>query len=79
MESNVFALFMERETSQACRVIGVWKDKSEAIGAMKNMAEEDELYSSDSRIDVENGIAQSDPTYSEEVYSDYRVDELELK
>ncbi|MCI8332777.1 MAG: hypothetical protein HFE78_08140 [Clostridiales bacterium] len=70
---KVYVLYEERESSQMCRIKGVWSSKEDAIIQMQNEIHHNSLYSEYSHIDINAGIAQSDPTYSEEVYSDYSI------
>lgn len=73
MNKTVFVLYVERETSQTCGIVGVWKEREKAIQAMKKLVDKDEQYSEYSVVDLNKGFAQSDPTYSEDKYSDYKV------
>ena len=75
---KVYVLYEEREESQLCQVKGVWEDRQRAIDAMKEFVSMNELFTEESIVDSHNGIAKSDPTYSEGKYSDYAITEIEL-
>ena len=78
MSKIVFVLYVEKETSQTCGIVGAWDNRESAIREMKELVDNDEQYSEYSIIDLENGFAQSDPTYSEEKYSDYKVMQISV-
>ena len=75
---KIFILYEERENSQLCAIKGVWNTKQEAIQQMQTLIESNELYSTYSNINTEDGYSESDPMYSEDIYSNYYVKEFDL-
>ena len=76
---NVYILYEERESSQLCGIKGVWKTKEKAIEQMKSFIKTNELYSDFSEINFEEGCSESDPIYSEEMYSNYSIQQMKVK
>ena len=70
---KVYVLYEERESSQLCGIKGVWNSKEDAINQMQDEIHSNALYSEYSDIDINAGTAQSDPTYSEDAYSNYSI------
>ncbi len=73
--SKVYILVEERETSVACRIHGVWGSKEKACAEMLRIINENSLFNAKSNVDIEEGIAESDPDYCDEEYCNYSVDE----
>ena len=74
---KVYILYEERENSQLCGIRGVWGEKEKAIAQMKKLILYNNLYTEYSAINYEKGYAESDPMYSEDVYSNYYVQQME--
>ncbi len=70
---KIYILYEERESSQLCGIKGVWNSKEEAINHMQEEIRNNSLYSDYSEINLQKGHSQSDPTYCEEMYSDYSI------
>lgn len=75
----VYILYEERESSQLCGIRGVWKTKENAIEQMKTLIASNDLYTEYSEISYESGYSESDPMYSEDMYSNYYIKQLEEK
>lgn len=75
---NIYILYEERESSQLCGIKGVWNSKEKAIEQMQKEIDNNDLYSEYSEIDLIEGASHSDPTYSDEMYSDYTIHCLEV-
>ena len=75
---NIYVLYEERESSQLCGIRGVWNTLEEAQKQMHAAIQQNSLYSEYSSIDLQTGKARSDPTYSEEIYSDYSIECFEI-
>ena len=69
----VYILLEERESSVQCCFKGVWKSWDSACNEMLRLINENELFSEGSKIDVEAGIAESDPNYTFDKYCNYTV------
>lgn len=69
----VYILYEERESSQLCGIRGVWATWENAIKQMQLLIEDNELYSDISEVNYEEGYSESDPMYSEDVYSNYYI------
>ena len=52
-------------------------EKEKAIAQMKKLILSNNLYTEYSAINYEKGYAESDPMYSEDVYSNYYVQQME--
>lgn len=75
----VYILYEERESSQLCGIRGVWLTWENAIKQMRLLIEDNELYSDVSEINYEEGYSESDPMYSEDVYSNYYIKKEQAK
>lgn len=75
----VYILYEERESSQLCGIKGVWKTKEKAVEQMKELIALNNLYTECSEINYEDGYSESDPTYSEEMYSNYCIKRMEKR
>lgn len=75
----VYILYEERESSQLCGIRGVWVTWENAIKQMQLLIEDNELYSDISEINYEEGYSESDPMYSEDVYSNYYIKKEQAK
>lgn len=73
--SNVYVLVEERETSVACQIHGIWDSKEKACAAMMQKVKANKLFSEKSKVDINEGVAESDPEYCDEEYCNYSVDE----
>ena len=73
--SNVYILVEERETSVACKIHGVWDNREKACAEMVRVIKQNPLFNEKSNVDVEEGIAESDPDYCDEEYCNYSIDE----
>jgi hypothetical protein len=71
--SEVFVIQEERESSEKCNVIDAFRDWKSAISRLNSLIEANDLFNSDSIINLQNGIAESDPLYNEEEYCNYRI------
>lgn len=67
----VYVLYEERESSQLCGVRVVCDTWDNAVAHMRLLIENNHLYSNFSEINLEEGYSESDPTYSEDNYSNY--------
>lgn len=76
---KAYVLVEERESSTLCFIHGVWKNKNDACLEMLNNINNNYLYNEKSKIDIAEGIAESDPDYFEERYCNYSVIEFEVK
>lgn len=74
----VYILLEERESSELCSIHGVWNDKKEACKEMIKHIEENELYTEKSKVDYDEGTAESDPEYCDDEYSNYSVIQFNL-
>lgn len=72
----VYILYEEREASQLCGIKGVWNTWEKAVNQMKSLIQENELYSEFSEINYNEGYSESDPLYSEDVYSNYYIKQM---
>ncbi|MGN8698088.1 hypothetical protein ACTNE3_01290 [Bacillota bacterium HCP3S3_F1_1] len=70
---KIFVLYEERESSQLCGIKGVWKSKDQAIQHMRELISKNNLYSSYSLVNLQEGYSESDPLYNEDLYSNYHV------
>lgn len=75
---QVYVLTEERETSVSCRICGVWRSREDACEEMQRNIKENPLFTEESRIDLDLGIAESTPDYCEEEYCNYSVLEYEI-
>lgn len=73
----VYVLYEERESSQLCGVRCVCDTWENAVDFMKVLIENNNLYSDFSEINLEEGYSESDPTYSEDNYSNYYIKQME--
>ena len=73
----VYVLYEEREASQLCGVRGVCDTWDNAVAHMRLLIENNHLYSNFSEINLEEGYSESDPTYSEDNYSNYYIKQME--
>ncbi len=78
IKKTVFILYEEREESQLCGIRGAWNDRQAALKSLEKCVLQNVLYTEDSIVDIDNGIAKSDPTYSEGAYSDYTIKEINM-
>lgn len=76
---KVYILYEERESSQLCGIRGVWTTWDNAVKQMRLLIEDNELYSDISEINYEEGYSESDPMYSEDVYSNYYIKQEQAK
>ena len=76
---KVYILYEERESSQLCGIRGVWTTWNNAVKQMRLLIEDNELYSDISEINYEEGYSESDPMYSEDVYSNYYIKQEQAK
>ena len=76
---KVYILYEERESSQLCGIRGVWTTWDNAVEQMRLLIEDNELYSDISEINYEEGYSESDPMYSEDVYSNYYIKQEQAK
>lgn len=70
---TVYIITMECENSVDCCVYGVWKKYENAVEKLKKLVSENANFNEESFIDYEEGIAQSDPEYCEDEYTDYKI------
>ena len=75
---NIYVLYEERESSQLCGIRGAWSTLEEAKKQMQAAIQQNSLYSEHSNIDLQAGKAHSDPTYSDDIYSDYSIECFEI-
>lgn len=75
---KIYILYEERESSQLCGIRGVWNSMEAAIKQMQTEIHNNSLYSEYSDIDLCTGNSHSDPTYSDELYSDYSIYSFEV-
>ena len=75
---KVYILAEEREDSVACRVHGVWRERKDACKEMLRAVKDNDLFTEESKIDIEEGRAESDPNYCEEEYCNYSINEYSL-
>lgn len=75
---KIYVLYEERESSQLCGIRGVWGSMEEAMKQMQAEIQHNYLYSEYSDVNLQAGTAHSDPTYSEELYSDYIIECFEI-
>ena len=73
--SKVYVLVEERETSVACQIHGIWDSREKACAAMLHIVEKNGLFNEKSKVDIDEGIAESDPDYCDEEYCNYSIDE----
>ena len=73
---TVYILYEERESSQLCGIKGAWNTWENAVNQMKSLIQENELYSEFSKINYKEGYSESDPLYSEDVYSNYYIKQM---
>lgn len=73
--NKVYILVEERETSVDCRIHGVWDNREKACAEMLHIIEHNTLFNEKSKVDIKEGIAESDPDYCDEEYCNYSVDE----
>lgn len=73
----VYVLYEERESSQLCGVRSVCDTWNNAVAQMKSLIQNNHLYSEFSEINLEDGYSESDPTYSEDNYSNYYIKQME--
>lgn len=73
--SKVYILVEERETSVACKIHGVWDSREKACTEMLRIIKHNIFFNEKSNVDIEKGIAESDPDYCDEEYCNYSVDE----
>ena len=73
---TVYILYEERESSQLCGIKGAWNTWENAVNQMKSLIQENELYSEFSEITYKEGYSESDPLYSEDVYSNYYIKQM---
>ena len=75
----VYVLYEERESSQLCgeRVVCDTWDYFQSVAHMRLLIENNHLYSNFSEINLEEGYSESDPTYSEDNYSNYYIKQME--
>ena len=73
--SKVYVLVEEREDSVACQIHGIWWKRECACNELLCITKENALFNEKSRIDLVEGIAESDPIYCDEVYCNYSIDE----
>ena len=73
---TVYILYEERESSQLCGIKGAWNTWENAVNQMKSLIQENELYSEFSEINYIEGYSESDPLYSEDVYSNYYIKQM---
>lgn len=76
--SKVYVLVEERETSVACQIHGIWSDRKKACDEMIRIIEKNELFTANSKIDIHEGVAESDPDYLDEIYCNYSIDEYSV-
>lgn len=72
---KVYVLVEERETSVACKIHGVWANREKACAEMLRIIKHNAFFNEKSNINIEEGIAESDPDYCDEEYCNYSVDE----
>lgn len=75
----VYILYEEREDSQLCGIRGVWSSWENAVDQMKALIQTNDLYSEFSEINIDEGYSESDPMYTEDVYSNYYIKQMERK
>lgn len=82
METNdyIYIITEEHENSTDCCVHGAWMDFDSAVDKMKDLIEENESsnFNEKSYIDYDEGVAQSDPEYNSESYTDFKVEKLPI-
>lgn len=76
--NKIYIIFLETEDSTKYKIYGAWKDKNSARGTLKELVEKDKLFNKKSNINLEKGIAESDPEYNEENYHLYVIKEFVL-
>lgn len=72
---KVYALVEERETSIACQIHGIWENREKACNEMLRIIKENSLFNEKSKVDIKEGIAESDPDYCDDEYCNYSIDE----
>lgn len=70
---HVYILVEERETSVSCCIHGVWTKREDACKEMIKSIKNNNLYTEKSKVDLNHGIAESDPDYCENEYCNYSV------
>ena len=73
--SKVYILVEEREASVACKIHGGWDSKEKACEEMIRVIKQNPFFDEKSNVDIEEGIAESDPNYCDEEYCNYSIDE----
>ena len=73
---TVYILYEERESSQLWCIKEAWNTLKNAVNQMKSLIQENELYSEFSEINYKEGYSESDPLYSEDVYSNYYIKQM---
>lgn len=76
---KVYVLVEERESSTSCFIHGVWMKKEDACIEMIKNIRNNTLYNTKSNINIADGLAESDPDYSEDEYCNYTVIEFYVK
>lgn len=75
---KVYVLVEERETSVACKIHGIWDSKEKACAVMMQEVVANALFNEKSKVDINEGVAESDPEYCDEEYCNYSVDEFSV-
>ena len=76
--SKVYVLVEEREDSVACKIHGIWRERESACNEMLCITKENALFNEKSRIDLIEGIAESDPIYCDDEYCNYSINEYSV-
>ena len=79
MEKVIYIIEEEHSSGVDCCTHGSWEEEEKALNEFKKLVEKDKDFGENSSVNYEEGIAESDPEYTEDDYTIYKVWKLPLK